>query len=387
VRAKPVRPPGLPSHPLLLLVATTAMVAACAEVVANPDADDRGPDAGADAPNPDTHGDPGADPSDEPRDGAPDPDAGPDGADAPEPDATPPLRILTEEGDWPDCFDEATCPGFSHGFTGFTVELDPVTGEILHAGRRYDVLEGTIEEPAGHPFGYDSDFIAIRAPVRTVIEISVEPVPGNTLLDPYVTTYDAGRPGGPPGFRELTTNDDRAAGDRRARTVVAAPYADAPLFVWLDDARNYRGTSVVGGAAFGYRVRFSTSGFSPTEVELGATAVTRPGVADLALGGDLHFYRFRSPGGAWRVVFRTANPDFAGTLIGFDTQGGALRPVGLAGDALGGTDATLPSSGFLTSDNEHVFAVTDWFGRGTSLTGTRFDYTLTLEPEQSGKAR
>jgi len=306
------------------------------------------------------------------------------GADLPSADADPAPRVLREDGDWPDCLSEDTCGSSAHGFTGFTVELDPTTGEIVAEGERYDVLEGTIELATGHAFGYDADFIGVRAPARTVVQITVTPA-DDAPIDPHITTFDGGRPPNGPAFREITANDDRASGDVAARTMLAAPYDDVPFFLWVDDDRNWSGDDAVGGFEYRYRISFITSGFFPIDVDVSGGAVTQPGFVDLAAAGDMHFYRFVPMGGAWRVRFETDNDDFAGALIGFDTGGGDLRPVGLAGDEVGGTPVVLGSGGFVVANNEHVVAVTDWFGRGSNLTGSVFDYTLTFEPDPGGK--
>jgi len=86
----------------------------------------------------------------------------------------PPDRLPSPR-DWADCFDESECPGHAFGSAGLQIALDPATGRIEASGQAYSALVGVIEATGTHPFGYDADLIAVRAPVRTVVTVLVEP--------------------------------------------------------------------------------------------------------------------------------------------------------------------------------------------------------------------
>ena len=301
--------------------------------------------------------------------------------------ATEPVGFFGEEPDssseeWPDCVASCGHEGEPLVFDLRDFQLDGLRGVIDGNRHTFRVSGATVTGP-------DIDLFGIRGWGRMMVEITVEPAGSASIMDPVITTHD--------GFKAITYNSDRAAGDRTARAVVAHPYinGELPFYVVVEDATNYEsygsGGALVGGPEYGYIVRFAASDFAPTE--LGTLDGEKPQLtvtgAHLEQGGDIHYYRFYSAFSAQpSVTFtRTGSEAFIGVLAGMDTVGGQLvweRVV--HDDASNPTGAvTLPSDGFdvcfepcEAGLGEYIFAVLDWSGAAFPGEFT-YDLTVTLE--------
>ncbi len=280
-------------------------------------------------------------------------------------------------GDWPDCV--SACPS-RYVRQPFDVVLPDADGggAVEVAGVRYDGLLGLLDDDDHSPYEADRDLMRVLVPAGTAVEITVDPAGPESCLDPYLTTLDPWLD--EPAYGMMTVNDDRAEGDRAARTTLAAP-TDQPRewFVLVEDSRAFSGEYQVGGSTYDYVLRFRT--FGPTVPQ---ELVLTDGVADwsgaLDEAGDIHYYSFVDASHLSYLVRLTAsNPQFCAHTWQIDPEA-AMSWVS------SGVTAEAPCSSVVEwttnpliydpDSDRYVFVVTDASGLGSNSGLGEFTYDL-----------
>jgi hypothetical protein len=300
-------------------------------------------------------------------------------------DAEPDDETFREDdgGDFPDCYDECS---LAYVDAPFDIELDADKGATGFSvnGKRYDTLRGTIDGQAHQgAWGYDVDMISVRLRPRTLVEIVVE-APGDSKLDPFVSTFDPVMIPFSPLFGWLTQNDDAGSDTKSARTVIASPTSGEQVwFTVVDDARNVLGAGEPrGGSAYRYEMSLRVLGqveFADLDLE----NEVRLEDVELERAGDIHYYRYEDPGhGSYRIEFEAHQDDFCGHVFQLDLlEGAGWIAEGVNDDDP--EDGCTQSLEFETvrgaydpADDSFAFVVTDYLGRGSNLGLGDFSYDL-----------
>lgn len=293
------------------------------------------------------------------------------------------LREGLGDNEWADCFVPLNC--VHDDFVLLSLDdietYDGYLGEIDDSAHYYEATGDT-------PWS-DIDFLGISIPGSAsgpmLMEFTVEPDDGQSLIDPVLSTWD--------GFKIMTVNRDRGSDDTRARTVIVNPYTTGFAFYVLiedqvNEARYYDGGPWVGGNDYGYILRIDLHPFEPIDLgELSSTTspITRAG-QQLVDGGDIHYYSVAVTGGSPTVtVQRTGSSAFVMYLAAMDNVNEVMfwnrvtfDGVESPGDGAEDGVLSLSGSAFDRCGDTCIFAVTDW--NGASHPGAfTYDLTVTLE--------
>jgi hypothetical protein len=283
-------------------------------------------------------------------------------------------------------------------------------------GNSIDAYRGVIDDQEHTYFtgdlsaeliGADRDYLDVAVDSRRMLEVVVEPADGSSIWPVFWIGSGTNVPGDPEGSAVWLFGGGSTEADRRARLVVAGPYVNdqLPLFIGIEPVENNEiGPGAgdfgryVGGDDYAYLVRFRTwdleegDGGRLALEDLGeltpdnSTAAVSGDV--LEQPGDIQYYRFTAQATAQPTVTatRTGSADFVLYLLGAKTIGGDLTVERIAFDDTESGTVTLGPNAFRTcfdgggadcsaETGEFIFAVTDWSGYG----GDDFSYDVSVD--------
>lgn len=299
----------------------------------------------------------------------------PDGDTAPDPDVGPGTILVespTEEDEFRDCLVDCGHEG------------PPFTWNWRTSAGLRGYIDNRCHQLRNFPYAPDIDWIGLTASPRSLVEITVQPE-GGSRMDPLVETHT--------GVFTMTFNDDRAEGDKTARTVVAGPFLnDLPFYLIVQDSTNYNAldphatdcSRYVGGPDYGYLVTVRELPFEPTD--LGTIPPGGHSTTDgrIERPGDIQYFTFTAPATAAPTVTLTRTGSNAMLLhaAGMNTIQGQASwsfprsdEAGIGSLVLEASDFDVCRTGCDGIQAEYMFAVTDWNGWG----GPDFTFDVRVE--------